>query len=119
MFSNRFFISGETRTETETRELIVCGCQSLTPASQIKIEIKKNLTSTVVVRHCASMRDAIMEKADYRSSVRLNPKTAKRLEKVAESSGLTVSDVVRLMIVKSLPDMEAGRIDFGGVKKAA
>jgi predicted DNA-binding protein len=57
-----------------------------------------------------SMSDTTKEKADYRSSVRLNDKTAKRLEKVAKSSGLTVSDVVRLMIVKTLPEMEAGRL---------
>lgn len=45
--------------------------------------------------------------------VRFPTETKKALKEVSRRSGLSVSDLVRISVDQSLPEMQAGKINFG------
>lgn len=69
------------------------------------------------MRQCLTMSD----KMSKRISTRVDDKTKKRLEKVATgfSGVIDESTLVRLAILKFLPEIEAGRLDLRELLKDA
>lgn len=60
-----------------------------------------------------------LDKTEFRLTARVDAKTKKRFEKVSEQTGLSSSDLLRIGLLKLLPEFESGRIDIGTLKKAA
>lgn len=48
------------------------------------------------------------------SNVRLPIELKNRLAQIAQSNGLSVSDVIRLMLLIEIPEVEAGRFKLKG-----